>query len=75
MKPKPGQSKNTIQNYQDDIVTPLDRTFDIEAADSEEERGSTADGILPAVSKVCFFLPIYFIIDLMFSASGNHSVC
>jgi hypothetical protein len=57
--PKAGQSKNTFENYQDDIITPLDRTYDVEAAcDLEEEHDSTVDGIQLAISKVCFFLPI-----------------
>jgi hypothetical protein len=56
-KPKPDRSKSTFLNYQDDVVRPLDRKFDIEAAPDleDEEHDSTVDGILPAVSKVRFF--------------------
>ena len=51
--------------YQEDIAMPLDRKFNIEAAPDEEHESleSTANEVLPAISKVRFdFFGLYILI-------------
>ncbi|KAG6886442.1 hypothetical protein C0992_003932, partial [Termitomyces sp. T32_za158] len=45
------ESKKTTDNYQDDVLAPLAREYDLDAVSKEESNG-IAEGILPAIEKV-----------------------
>lgn len=48
------KAKSRSSNYQDSAVAPVDREFDNEAVEQEDEEEYEDDGIIFAVTKVMF---------------------